>query len=413
MPLTTLRKTWNAFRNRAPTTPPSITYNGVLTNAANITYRPSGSRNPGGTNDKSIVTSVINRIAVLASQTSIRHVQKDDKGRYADDRVSGLNECLTVEANIDQSHTAFLQDCVERLCEEGVIAIVPTETTEDIYETRSFDVLSMRVGRVITYYPQSVEVECYNELTGKKEKRIFPKRTICIIENPMYSIMNEPNGTLQRLKKKLSMLDGVDEIASSGKLDLIIQLPYALKSEARKQQAKERKEDIVKQLSNSKYGIAYVDNTEKITQLNRPIENNLLKQIEYLTEQLYSQLGITKEVLLGTADEKTMINFTNSTINPIVAAIINEMRRKFLTKTARTQGQDIMAFKDAFKLVPMETFAELADKLTRNEICSSNELRQVIGLKPSDDPKADELINSNISQPENEMNEYQNEEEEY
>lgn len=235
-------------------------------------------------------------------------------------------------------------------------------------------------------------------MTGQKQRLVYPKESVCIIENPMYSIMNEPNGTMQRLMKKLNMLDGIDEQTSAGKLDLIIQLPYALKSEARRQQAAERKEDIVKQLSNSKYGIAYVDNTEKITQLNRPLENNLLKQIEYLTEQLYSQLGITKEVLLGTADEKTMINFQNRTIVPFVNAIVNEMRRKFLTKTARTQGQEIMAFKDAFKLVPMETFAELADKLTRNEIMTSNEIRQIIGLKPSDDPKADMLVNSNISQ---------------
>ena len=394
------KSAWNAFNNRAPT--PSYN-NGALTDVSMVSYNPSRTITKNSA-DKSIVTSIINRIAVDVSQTSIRHVRLDENGRYLEDIKSGLNECLTVEANIDQSHTDFFRDIVISLCDEGQIAVVPIDTDDDVLNSNTFDIHSLRVARITAWRPRAVEVECYNDMTGQKQRLVFPKESVCIIENPMYSIMNEPNGTMQRLMKKLNMLDGIDEQTSAGKLDLIIQLPYALKSEARRQQAAERKEDIVKQLSNSKYGIAYVDNTEKITQLNRPLENNLLKQIEYLTEQLYSQLGITKEVLLGTADEKTMINFQNRTIVPFVNAIVNEMRRKFLTKTARTQGQEIMAFKDAFKLVPMETFAELADKLTRNEIMTSNEIRQIIGLKPSDDPKADMLINSNISQDSDMMN---------
>lgn len=388
------KSAWNAFQNRAPTIDQNY---GALTDASMVSYNPSHIRTKGVA-DKSIVTSIINRIAMDVSQTSIRHVRLDENGRYLEDIKSGLNECLTVEANIDQSHTAFFQDVVMSLCDEGTVAIVPIDTDDDPTQSNTFGISSLRVAKITAYKPRAVEVECYNDMTGMKQKLVFPKESVCIIENPMYAIMNEPNGTMQRLMRKLNMLDGIDEQTSAGKLDLIIQLPYALKSEARRQQAAERKEDIVKQLSGSKYGIAYVDNTEKITQLNRPLENNLLKQIEYLTEQLYSQLGITKEVMLGTADEKTMINFQNRTIVPFVNAIVNEMRRKFLTKTARTQGQEIMAFKDAFKLVPMETFAELADKLTRNEIMTSNEIRQIIGLKPSDDPKADMLVNSNISQ---------------
>jgi hypothetical protein len=329
----------------------------------------------------------------------IRHVQLDDKGRYLDTRDSGLNTCLSIEANKDQTGRAFKQDLVMSMLDEGVIAIVPVDTSIDPTSTDSYDILSMRVGKITQWYPNHVKVKLYNDNTGLKEEVLLPKSKVGIIENPLYAIVNEPNSTMQRLIRKLNLLDSIDEQSGSGKLDLIIQLPYIIKSEARKKQAEDRRKDIETQLSGSKYGIAYTDGTERITQLNRPVENNLMKQIEYLTSMLYSQLGINQSVLDGTADEKTMLNYTNRTIEPIISAIVDEMKRKFLTKTARTQRQSIQYFNDPFKLVPVNDIAEIADKFTRNEIMSSNEIRQVVGLKPSDDPKADQLVNSNLNHP--------------
>lgn len=385
-----LKTAWNAFRNRDPTMfykEPGMSY----------TYRPDRVRFSRG-NERSIVTSVYNRIAMDVAAIDIKHCRLDDNGRYVKDIKSGLNNCLTLEANIDQTGRAFMQDVVMSMFDEGSVAIVPVETDADPTLSSSFDVLSMRTGKIVEWFPRSVKVEVYNDRTGRKEQIIMPKKSIAIIENPLFSVINEPNSTMKRLVRKLNLLDAIDEQSGSGKLDLIIQLPYVVKGETRQKQAEQRRSDIVDQLKGP-FGIAYIDGTEKVTQLNRPVENNLMKQIEYLTNMLYSQIGMTPSVLDGTADEKTMLNYNNRTIEPIVAAITGAMKRSFLSKTARTQGQTIMSFRDPFKLVPINNIAEIADKFTRNEILTSNEIRQIIGMKPSNDPKADQLVNSNIAQP--------------
>lgn len=353
-------------------------------------------------NERSIITSVLTRMAIDAAGVPIRHVKLDDQDRYLEDVPSGLNYCLTEEANIDQAARAFRQDMVMSLFDRGAIAVVPVETSVKPANAGAFDVKTMRVGEIIAWHPRHVKVSLYNEAVGRREEITLEKRFVAIVENPLYAIMNEPSSTLQRLIRKLNLLDAVDEQSGSGKLDLIVQLPYVVKSETRKQQAEKRRSEIEFQLKDSKYGVAYTDGTEKITQLNRPVENNLLKQIEYLTNMLYSQLGITQEVLNGTADEATMLNYQNRTIEPIISAIVEAMRRVFLTKTARTQKQTLAYFWDPFKLVPISQMAEIADKLTRNEVASSNEIRQVLGWKPrQDDPKADQLRNSNM--PESEL----------
>ena len=337
-------------------------------------------------------------MALDASQITIKHVRLDKNGRYTDKIESGLHNCLNVEANIDQTGRAFLQDVVMSMLDEGCVAIVPVDTTIDPTKSGSYEINTMRTAKVLEWYPAHVRVKLYNDKKGIHEEVILPKSTVCIVENPLYAVINEPNSTMQRLIRKLNLLDVVDEQTSSGKLDLIIQLPYVIKSEARRKQAEERRKDIEMQLAGSKYGIAYTDGTERITQLNRPAENNLMKQVEYLTSMLYSQLGLTQSILDGSADEKTMLNYYNRTIEPIVSAIVDEMKRKFLTKTARSQRQTVMFFRDPFKLVPVENIAEIADKFTRNEIMSSNEIRQIVGIKPSDDPAADELRNKNLNQ---------------
>lgn len=388
-----VKRLWNAFTNRDPTT--NYSYSSM---GSSYSYRPDRPRFTRG-NERSIITSIYNRIALDVAAIEIRHARLDDSGRYKDDINSGLNNCLTLDANIDQTGRAFIQDIVMSMCDEGSVAIVPVDTTDDPTMTNSYDIESMRTGRITQWMPRHVKVEVYNDRTGRKEDLILPKERVAIIENPFYAVMNEPSSTLQRLKRKLNLLDVVDEQASSGKLDLIIQLPYVIKSQARRDQAESRRKDIENQLSGSRYGIAYTDGTERITQLNRPVENNLLKQIEYLTNLLYSQLSINQSVMDGTADEKTMLNYNNRTIEPIVSAIVDEMKRKFLTKTARTQGQSILYFQDPFKLVPVADIAEIADKLTRNEIATSNEIRQTIGWKPSSDPNADILRNKNLSEP--------------
>ena len=385
-----LKHAWNAFMNRDPT---EVDYD----IGPAYYYRPDRPRLTRG-NERSIVTAVYNRIALDVSDIDIRHVRLDENGRYIEDIDSGLNNCLTVEANIDQTGKAFIQDVVMSMLDEGCVAIVPVDTTLNPKVTGSYDINSMRTGKIIQWYPQHVKVNLYNDKTGRKEEVILPKSMVAIVENPLYAVMNEPNSTLQRLIRKLNLLDYVDEQTGAGKLDLIIQLPYVIKSNARRQQAEDRRADIERQLKDSKYGIAYTDGTERITQLNRPVENNLMKQIEYLTSMLYSQLGINQTVLDGTADEKTMLNYTNRSIGPIISAIVDEMKRKFLTKTARSQMQSIRYFKDPFKLVPVNEIAEISDKLTRNEIASSNEIRQIIGWKPSQDPAADELRNKNLNQ---------------
>ena len=389
---TRLKTAWNAFRNRDPT----MFYREP---GASYTYRPDRVRFSRG-NERSIVTSVYNRIAMDVAAIDIKHCKLDENGRYAQDVNSGLNNCLTLEANIDQTSRTFKQDIVMSMFDEGEVAVVPVETNGDPTLSSSFDIISMRTGRIVEWFPRSVKIELYNDRTGRKETIIMPKKSVAIIPNPMYAVMNEPNSTLKRLVRKLNLLDAIDEQSGSGKLDLIIQLPYTVKGELRQQQADKRRDDIINQLKGP-YGIAYIDGTEKVTQLNRPVENNLMKQIEYLTNMLYSQLGMTPSVLDGTADEKTMLNYNNRTIEPIVAAITDAMKRVFLSKTARTQGQTIMAFRDPFKLVPVNNMAEIADKFTRNEILTSNEIRQILGFKPSGDPKADQLVNSNIAQPDN------------
>lgn len=391
------KNAWNAFRNREPTKVfQDIGYG--------YSYRPDRFHLTRG-NERSIVTSVYNRIALDVAAIDIRHVKLDAEGRFCDVVQSGLNNCLSTEANLDQTGRAFIQDAVMSMMDEGCIAIVPVDTDDDPDDpddpddTTGYQILSMRVGRIRDWYPKHIRVELYNEETGRKQDIVVPKSTVAIVENPLYAVINEPNSTMQRLIRKLNLLDAVDEQSSSGKLDLIIQLPYVIKTEARRKQAEKRRKDIEQQLAGSKYGIAYTDGTERITQLNRSLENNLMKQIEYLTSMLYSQLGITQSILDGTADDKTMLNYYNRTIEPIIAAIVDEMKRKFLSKTARSQNKSIKFFRDPFKLVPVADLAEISDKFTRNEIATSNEIRQVIGWKPSDDPKADELRNSNLSQP--------------
>lgn len=384
-----LKNSWNAFRNRDPT----MFYN---ESGMGYTYRPDRVRFSRG-NERSIVTSVYNKIAMDVAAVDIHHCKIDKNGRYTEDVNSDLNTCLTLEANIDQTHRAFRQDVVMSMFDEGAVAIIPVETKGDPILSDSFDIRSMRTGKIVEWFPRSVKVEVYNDLTGQKEQIMMPKKSVAIIENPLYAVINEPNSTMKRLIRKLNLLDAIDEQSGSGKLDLIIQLPYAVKGELRQKQADQRRDAIVDQLKGP-YGIAYIDGTEKITQLNRPVENNLMKQVEYLTNMLYSQIGITPAIMDGTADEKTMLNYNNRTIEPIVSAIVDAMKRSFLTKTARTQGQTIMAFRDPFKLVPINNIAEIADKFTRNEILTSNEIRQIIGFKPSNDPRADQLINSNISQ---------------
>ena len=385
-----LKHAWNAFRNRDPTS----LYRDY---GYSYSYRPDRVRFTRG-NERTIITSIYNRIAIDIASVDIKHCRLDENNRFIEEINSGLNSCLNLEANLDQTGRAFKQDIVMSMFDEGCVAIVPTDTTANPKLTSSYDILTMRTGKILDWYPEHVKVRIYNEKKGKKEELILPKSTVGIVENPLYAIINEPNSTMQRLIRKLSLLDITDEQTASGKLDLIIQLPYIIKSEARRQQADQRRKDIEMQLAGSKYGIAYTDGTEKITQLNRSLENNLLKQIESLTNTLYSQLGITQTILDGTADEKTMLNYNNRTIEPIVSAIVDELKRKFLTKTARSQGQSIMFFRDPFKLVPINNIAEIADKFTRNEILTSNEVRQLIGFKPSSDPKADQLINSNIAQ---------------
>ena len=384
------RRAWNAFiNNRDPT-------NNYRDFGMSYSYRPDRPRFGKG-NDRSIVTSVYNRIAMDVAAVDIRHVRLDENDRYVETIQSGLNNCLSIEANLDQTGRAMIQDLVMSMLDEGCIAAVPVDTSDDPHITSSYDILSMRIGKIVEWRPAHVKVQLYNEKLGRKEEVVLPKRAVAIIENPLYAIINEPNSTMQRLIRKLNLLDAIDEQSGSGKLDLIIQLPYIIKTDARRQQAETRRKEIEMQLSGSKYGIAYTDGTERITQLNRPVENNLMKQIEFLTSMLYSQLGITQSVLDGTADDKTMLNYNNRTIAPILTAIVDEMKRKFLTKTARSQGQSIMYFKDPFKLVPVTELANIANAFTINEIMSSNEIRQIIGLKPSDDPKADELRNKHLS----------------
>lgn len=385
-----LKHAWNVFRSRDPTSEFRDT-------GASYYNRPDRPRFTRG-NERSITTSVLNRIALDASAIDILHVRLDKNGRFLEEINSGLNNCLALSANTDQTGRAFKQDVVMSMLDEGCVAIVPTDTTMNPKVTDSYDIETMRVGKIIQWRPQHVQVRLYNEQTGKKEEIWLPKKMVAIVENPLYAVMNEPNSTMQRLIHKLGLLDITDEQTASGKLDLIIQLPYVIKTDARRQQAESRRKDIEMQLAGSKYGIAYTDGTEKITQLNRSLDNNLMKQVEYLTNQLYSQLGITQTILDGTADEKTMLNYYSRTIEPIVSAIADEMKRKFLTKTARTQNQSIEFFRNPFKLVPVNDIAEIADKFTRNEIMTSNEIRQIVGMKPSDDPKADELRNSNIAE---------------
>lgn len=385
-----LKHAWNVFRSRDQT----AEFGDI---GSSYYYRPDRPRFTRG-NERSIITSVLNRIALDVSAIDIRHVRLDKNGRFLEEINSGLNNCLTLSANMDQTGRAFKQDIVMSMLDEGCVAIVPTDTTTDPKVTDSYDVETMRVGKIIQWRSRHVQVRLYNEQTGNKEEIWLPKKMVAIVENPLYAVMNEPNSTMQRLVHKLGLLDITDEQTASGKLDLIIQLPYVIKTDARRQQAENRRKDIEMQLAGSKYGIAYTDGTEKITQLNRSLDNNLMKQVEYLTNQLYSQLGITQTILDGTADEKTMLNYYSRTIEPIVSAIADEMKRKFLTKTARTQNQSIEFFRDPFKLVPVNDIAEIADKFTRNEIMTSNEIRQIVGMKPSDDPKADELRNSNIAE---------------
>ncbi len=390
-----LKHAWNAFTNRDPTY-----YQRSL--GTGYSVRPDRPRLSRG-NEKSIATSIFNRIALDVSAVTIKHCRIDGNGRYIEDIDSDLNNCLNLEANIDQTSRAFIQDIVMSLLDEGCVAVVPIDTSIDPGITDSYKIQTMRTGKIIEWYPSHVKIRLYNDRKGEKEDIILPKKQVAIIENPLYAVINEHNSTMQRLIRKLSLLDATDEQTASGKLDLIIQLPYVVKTPARREQANLRRKDIEEQLAGSKYGIAYTDGTEKITQLNRSLENNLLKQIEYLTEMVYSQLGITQEILNGTADEKTMLNYNNRTVEPFVASIVDEMRRKFLTKTARSQGQTITYFRDPFRLVPINDIAEIADKFTRNEIMTSNEIRQIVGMKPADDPKADELVNSNITQPEQEQ----------
>ena len=390
-----LQHGWNAFMNKDPTE----IYKNI---GPGYSYRPDRPRLSRG-NERSIVTSIYNRVALDVAQLNFMHCKVDDNGRFVETMDSTLNNCLNIEANLDQTSRAFIQDIVMSLLDEGCVAIVPVDTNIDPKNSTSFDILSMRTGKIVEWHPQHVRVNVYNENTGNREDILISKRKVAIIENPLYAVVNEPNSTLKRLMRKLALLDIVDEQSSAGKLDMIIQLPYTIKSEARRTQAESRRKDIEMQLTNTKYGIAYVDATEKITQLNRPLENNLMKQIEYLTSMLYSQLGITQSILDGTADEQTLLNYQTRTIEPIVSAIVDEMKRKFLTKTARTQKQTITFFRDPFKLVPVNNIADIAYKFTTAEILTSNEVRQIIGMRPSNDPKADELRNGTLNHPDEGM----------
>lgn len=387
-----LKHAWNAFSNNRD---PTITYHDI---GPGYSIRPDRPRFSRG-NERTIITSILNRIALDAAAIDLVHCKLDDNGRFVENVNSKLHSCLTLSANIDQTGRAFRHDIYMSLLDEGSVAIVPVETTMNPKVTDSYDICSMRVGKVVEWFPQHVRISLYNERTGRKEEVTMHKSKVAIVENPLYPVMNEPNSTVQRLIRKLTLLDSIDEQSGSGKLDLIIQLPYVVKSEARRQQAEKRRKDIEMQLAGSKYGIAYTDGTEKITQLNRSLENNLLKQIEYLMAQAYSQLGLTQAIMEGTADEKTMLNYLDRTVEPLVAAVADAMKRVFLTKTARTQLQSITYFRNPFKLVPVNDLAEIADKFTRNEIMTSNEIRQIVGMKPADDPKADELRNSNLNHP--------------
>ena len=388
--ITRLKHSWNAFMNRDPT------YNYQDTGPG-YSYRPDRPRFTRG-NERTIVTSIYNRIALDVAAINVNHCRVDKDGRFIETIDSTLNKCLNLEANLDQTGRAFIQDVVMSMLDEGSVAIVPVDTDIDP-DNNSFKIETMRTGKIVEWKPNHVKVSVYNEKTGRREDVLMAKSTVAIIENPLYAVINEPNSTMQRLMRKLSLLDSVDERTSTGKLDMIIQLPYVIKSEARRKEADRRRKELETQLTDSVYGIGYIDGTEKIVQLNRSLDNNLMKQIEYLTNLLYSQLGITQTILDGTADEQTMLNYHSRTIEPIVSAIVDEMKRKFLTKTARSQLQTIKYFRDPFKLVPVNNMAEIADKFTRNEIMTSNEIRQAIGMKPSDDPKADKLINSNLNQP--------------
>lgn len=398
--LTRLQHGWNAFLNNKD---PTYNYG----SGAGYYYRPDRPRLTRG-NERSIVTSVYNRIALDTAAINVNHCKLDKNGRFSEVIESSLNECFNLEANIDQTGRAFIQDVVLSMLDEGCVAIVPVDTTFNPKVTGSYDILSMRTGKILQWYPDKVKVRVYNDRTGNKEDIVLPKSVVGIIENPLYAVMNEPNSTMQRLIRKLSLLDVTDEQTASGKLDLIIQLPYVIKTEARRREAEKRRSEIEQQLAGSKYGIAYADGTEKIVQLNRSLENNLMKQIEYLTTMLFSQLGITQSILDGTADEQTMLNYYSRTIEPIISAIVDEVKRKFLTKTARSQYQTILFFRDPFKLVPVNNIAEIADKFTRNEIMTSNEIRQIVGMKPSDDPKADQLVNSNLNQSSEESTQIEN-----
>ena len=386
-----LQHAWNAFVYNDNTYVDPQNLGGLNT------YRPDRVHFSRGV-ERSIVTSVYNRLALDVSSIAIKHVRLDENGRFKEEVDSGLQNCLNVEANIDQTGRAFLQDVVMSMLDEGCVAIVPVDTTIDPAKSGSYEINTMRTGKILEWYPAHVRVRVYNDKKGIHEELVLPKSTVAIIENPLYAVINEPNSTMQRLIRKLNLLDVVDEQTSSGKLDLIIQLPYVIKTDARRKQAEERRKDIEMQLSGSKYGIAYTDGTERITQLNRPAENNLMKQVEYLTSMLYSQLGLTQSIMDGSADDKTMLNYYNRTVEPILAAITDEIKRKFLTKTARSQRQTIMYFRDPFKLTPVLDLAEIADKFTRNEIMTSNEIRQIVGMKPADDPSADELRNKNLNQ---------------
>lgn len=386
-----LKHAWNAFMNKDPTR--QTEYLG-----SSYGYRPDRVRFTRG-NEKSIVTAIYTRIAIDCASIDLKHVQLDENGRYASDRNSRLNDCLTLEANIDQTSRAFIQDVVMSMFDEGVIGLLPVDTDYDPNNTTSYDVLSMRTAQIIAWYPNHVRVKAYNQVTGQRQEIVFPKSAIPIIENPFYAIVNEPNSVMQRLIRKLNLLDYIDEQTNSGKLDLIVQLPHPIKSESQQAMAAARRKELEDQLHGSKYGVAYISSTEHITQLNRSVDNNLLTQCTNLSETLYSQLGITQSIMDGTADEKTMQNYYSRTIEPIMSLIADEMKRKFLTKTARTQGQSILFFRNPFKLIPVTEIAEIADKMTRNEIMTSNEIRQTIGMKPSNDPKADELRNSNLSEP--------------
>lgn len=397
---TRFQNAWNAFIGRDPTN--RFLYNENW--SGGYSYRPDRSRMNYG-NERSIISSIYNRISVDCAAITIQHVKTDENNRYLETISSKLNNCLTLDANLDQTGRALIQDIVLSMFDEGCVAVVPTDTSTNPNKTDSYDILALRTGRITEWFPYYVKVEVYNENTGQKQQIMMNKKDVAIIENPLYAVMNEPNSTLRRLIRKLNLLDAVDEQSSAGKLDLIIQLPYTIRTDARRKQAEDRRKDIENQLAGSKYGIAYADATEHITQLNRPVENNLMNQVQYLTSMLYSQLGLTENIFNGTADEQTLLNYYNSTVEPILSAITDEFKRKFLTKTARTQHQSIMFFRDPFKLVPINNIAEIADKFTRNEILTSNEIRGIIGFKPSNDPKADQLINSNLNQSNEEINE--------